>query len=199
MAIPVVLASLSPRRKALLGYIFKAFEVRPSQADESIPDGVPVVQIPAELAARKAQAVHVSGKQELIIAADTIVVLDGQILNKPADEQEAGTMLMRLSNRSHQVITGVALLLETGGSFRLETFSSVTEVHFGAFSEDDARDYIASGSPFDKAGGYGIQDSWTARFIRGISGDYYNVMGFPVSDVYYQIKSKFPECPPDRF
>jgi septum formation protein len=188
---PVILASASPRRRSLLEYILPDFTVMPSHADESFPADMPVQQVAAMLAQRKAESIAGEGVCGLIIAADTVVIAGDSILNKPAHESDAVSMLMSLSGRSHDVITGVSLLDTGKKRSKKRTISVRTRVTFSAFPEADAWEYAKTGSPLDKAGAYGIQDAWTARQVRSISGDYYNVVGFPVSAVYRVLNRSF--------
>ncbi len=143
------------------------------------------------LADRKAESVASTGVKGLIIAADTVVIADNQILNKPEDEAEAVAMLMLLSGKTHDVVTGVALLSTVAPRAKKRTISVRTRVAFHSYSEADALAYAKTGSPMDKAGAYGIQDGWTACQVRRISCDFYNVVGFPVSAVNQAVKRSF--------
>ena len=175
----LILASQSPRRRELLGRITEDFLVRPTGCDESFccPD-------PAEharqLALRKcAAAVAESAADDAVIAADTVVFLDGALLEKPRSEQEARAMLRRLSGHTHTVCTGVAV------AYRGETrsFAEQTRVTFHALSEGLIDWYVATGEPMDKAGSYGIQGKG-ALLVKGIEGDYFNVVGLPIASLY---------------
>jgi septum formation protein len=175
------LASQSPRRKQLLQLIGLKFHVLPSGIDEeSCTERDPVAHV-QQLALAKAEDVGRRIDSGLIVGADTIVVLDGDILGKPADEADAVRMLSRLSGRTHQVYTGFALL------YRPENESvtgyEVTQVHFRPLQEWEIRSYVATGSPMDKAGAYGIQDQ-SALFADRIEGCFYNVVGFPLTRFY---------------
>lgn len=173
----LVLASSSPRRSALLAAIGYAFEVRVADVDETpLPDetGEALVQ---RLAVLKARTVA-CGTDELILAADTTVVCDGVILNKPEDDVEAAAMLRRLAGRSHDVYTGVALR-HVGGE---EHLSERTTVWFAPLSDEDIAWYVASGEPLGKAGAYGIQGR-ASRFVTRVEGSYPNVVGLPVAQV----------------
>lgn len=193
--ISVVLASASPRRKALLQTILPDFQVIPANVDESFNASTPALDVPEFLAGRKAAAV---AKQiadgGLVVGADTIVVLDNEILNKPADSADAIRMLLKLSGRTHQVVTGVALVKKTTKSTQSRLFSAITTVHFGEITQKMAETYVQTGSPLDKAGSYGIQDAFMGRVVRKINGDFNNVVGFPVFDFYHQCLSFCPEC-----
>jgi len=176
----IVLASQSPRRKELLHLIVPDFSVHPSGSDE-IASGTDPAAYVKELALMKAQDVAEKTVGDcIIIGADTIVVLDGEILGKPKNEKEAHDMLKTLSGQIHEVFTGVALYDRiSGGSM---CFSERTEVEFYPLSDKEIADYIATGEPFDKAGGYGIQGHG-AYLVKGIKGDYFNVVGLPVASL----------------
>lgn len=179
----LLLASTSPRRRELLGLLGLPFEVVPSRFDESAlpPDGLTPPEYVTRLAAGKAS--EVAGRTEgeaLVLGADTTVVLDGAILNKPVDAADARRMLRRLSGRTHRVYTGLCLLSVQGsvpGESRTEF--AVTEVTFDPLSEAVIDAYVATGEPLDKAGAYGIQGQ-ALSFIPGIHGDYFNVVGLPL-------------------
>ena len=173
----IILASGSPRRRQLLEQIgLKRFTVRSSDVDETADLSRPPSEIVEELSARKALAVAAeAGADSLILAADTIVTIEGAVLGKPADENDAFRMLCSLSGCRHQVYTGVTLLYR---GERL-TQHEVTDVTFRALSEAEIGAYIATGEPMDKAGAYGIQ-GLGALLVEGIRGDYFNVMGLPL-------------------
>lgn len=186
----IILASGSPRRRELLAQAGFEFKVEVSNADENVSEESPVEMV-EELAARKAKAVvNLHNQKEdncLIIGADTIVVLDGKILGKPSDEEDAKAMLASLSGRTHQVYTGVALFMVKEGMIeKKKTFHECTDVTMVPMTEKEIAEYVASGDPMDKAGAYGIQGP-AAVFISGIRGDYYNVVGLPISRVYHEI------------
>lgn len=173
---PVVLASQSPRRRELLARVVPEFSVCPADVDETVQPGSTPEQAVADLARRKARAVSAQcGQETLVIAADTIVVCDGAILGKPADEADAVCMLHLLSGRTHQVMTAVCV--RTSG--HEDTQVSVTDVTFRALHSGEAEAYAACGEPLDKAGAYGIQGRG-GLFVSRISGDYYGVMGLPI-------------------
>ena len=173
----IILASGSPRRKQLLAQMgIETFRVISSDADETVEPGLSPARIVETLSARKAEAVAGHAKPgELVIAADTIVALDGAVLGKPADGPEAFRMLSALSGRRHQVYTGVTLLRDAERC----TEHEVTTVTFRELTRDDITRYIATGEPMDKAGAYGIQ-GYGALLVERIEGDYFNVMGLPV-------------------
>ena len=167
----ILLASASPRRKQLLEELGHEVTVRRPDFDESgVPVSAPAVYVQA-LAEGKGRSVN-APKGSLLVASDTVVVFEGEILGKPRDEQEASLMLHRLSGQTHQVYTGVYLVKD--GKNRL--FADMAEVVFRTLSEREIADYIATGSPMDKAGAYGVQDS---GFVEKIQGSYHTVMGFP--------------------
>ena len=188
----IILASASPRRKELLAQIGIPFQVVVSHVEEVITQTEPG-KVVEELSLQKASAVAelMKGSDEelLVIGADTVVACDGQILGKPADEEEAVAMLRSLSGRSHEVFTGVTLLhLLPGGKVESKVFHERTAVTFCEMSEEEISGYVASGDPMDKAGAYGIQ-GFCARYIRGIEGDYNNVVGLPVGRLYQEGKA----------
>lgn len=189
--VPFVLASASPRRKYLLGQLGIEFQVRVPGVDETSPDGLSPQDIVLRLALAKAGPVAEAIPGALTLAADTIVVLDGQILGKPRDEQEARQMLRSLSGRTHTVFTGIALMHSE--SDRAVTASVATDVTFSELADDEIASYVATGSPMDKAGAYGIQDDHGALFISRIDGDYYNVVGLPLHRFYRIVRTAFTD------
>ena len=180
----LILASQSPRRQELLGLITPNFSVCPADIDEGLCPGADLAEEVARLAAGKARAVAALHPQAAVIGSDTLVVLDGQALGKPADEQDACRMLRLLSGRTHEVMTGLALYVPGQGML---TDTVVTRVRFADLSDEEIASYVASGEPMDKAGAYGIQGTG-ARFIQGIEGDYYSVMGLPVRRLYERMR-----------
>jgi septum formation protein len=180
----IILASKSPRRRQLLTLCGVDFKVREADIDEILDESVSKVEAIEKLAMHKAQTVWNHHPEALIIGADTIVLIDDEVLNKPADSEDAKNMLRKLSGRTHQVITGVCLMDKS----KTVTFSSVVEVDFNVLSESEIESYVNSGEPMDKAGAYGIQ-GLAAPFIPSIRGDYYAVMGLPVSKVYEHLKN----------
>ena len=170
----LILASASPRRRELLSLFGIPFTVRAADVDETMdPAQAPCDEV-ARVSCRKALAVE-RGPEDVVVAADTIVVCTGRVLGKPHSREEAISMLRLLSGREHQVMTGCTVLCGD----RRETFTEVTDLTFRPLSEAEIRRYVASGEPMDKAGAYGIQGG-AALFCPGIRGDYYNVMGLPV-------------------
>lgn len=178
----IILASGSPRRQELLHMITDEFTIIPSDADETISEGT---LSPAQaLASRKARSVATAHPDDTVIGCDTIVVADGEILGKPADRDDAYRMLKMLSGRTHSVITGVSII--NGGKENL--FSEETRVTFYPLSDKEINDYIDTGDPMDKAGAYGIQTEG-ALLVKCIDGDFFNVVGLPVSRLYREMKA----------
>lgn len=172
-----ILASRSPRRLSLLAQIGIDAEPRPSDIDETPLIDERAADYVLRLAREKALACR-AGADDIVLAADTAVVIDGQILGKPADRADAASMLRRLAGRSHQVMTGMALSYQT----QRENFLVTTEVTFGPLSEAQIQAYLATGDADDKAGAYGIQ-GWAAQFVSRISGSYSSVVGLPLYEV----------------
>jgi septum formation protein len=179
-----ILASQSPRRKQLLTWADIVFDVIVSAAEEDFPSDMDVQEVPVYIAQKKAIAVQQKIKDEYsmhqgkwIIAADTIVVLENEIIGKPIDRMDAISILQKLSGKTHRVITGVYLVNDTEARF----FSETTLVHFHPITLSQIEYYVDQYQPYDKAGAYGIQDWIGVVGIRGIEGDFYNVMGLPVS------------------
>ena len=180
----IILASASPRRRQLLEWAEIPFDVYPSQADESFPLGMPVLEVPEYLASHKASLVREQvGEDNIILAADTIVLLDQELLNKPTDREDAIRMLTLLSGREHLVITGVSL---TKGNKEI-LFSETTRVRFHPLSQTGIAHYVDQYHPYDKAGAYAIQEWIGVVGIASIAGDFYNVMGLPVSRVLQEL------------
>lgn len=178
----IVLASGSPRRRELLTQIGIAFEVQKAEGEEVITSDVPTEAV-KELSMQK--ALEVAGKcdGDVVIGADTVVAVNGQILGKPRDEEDAMRMLRLLQGRSHEVITGVTVLLRE--QQRTISFAEVTKVHVFPMTEAQMEAYVKSGEPMDKAGAYGIQGKFAA-YVSGIEGDYNNVVGLPVGRLYQE-------------
>jgi septum formation protein len=180
----IILASKSPRRKQLLALCGVDFKVREANVNEILDESLSKVEAIEQLALHKAQTISKHHPDALVIGADTIVLVDDEVLGKPTDIEDAKAMLWKLSGRTHQVITGVCMM----DSEKIRTFSSVVEVDFCVLDEKEIEDYANSGEPMDKAGAYGIQGG-AAPFILSIRGDYYAVMGLPVSKVYDHLKN----------
>ncbi|MBQ2898476.1 MAG: septum formation inhibitor Maf [Oscillospiraceae bacterium] len=172
-----ILASGSPRRKELLSLIIPEYEVLVSGCEEFVPKGTPAEKVPAILAEQKALAVAKLRPDDTVIGSDTVVVLGGEIFGKPKDKAHAHAMLRALSGKKHFVYTGVAVA-EKG---EVRSFVQKTEVEFYELSDETIDRYIETGEPMDKAGAYGIQGKGSV-LVKGISGDYFNVMGLPVAE-----------------
>ena len=183
----IILASASPRRRELLTQIGLTFEVVVSETEEKITSTEPA-KVVEELSIQKAEAVweKLAQNHNIVIGADTVVACDGKILGKPADVENAVEMLRLLQGRGHEVYTGVTVLYEEDGEKKSLTFHEKTTVHFYPMTEAQIREYVATGDPMDKAGSYGIQ-GFCARYIRGIEGDYNNVVGLPAGRVYQEL------------
>jgi septum formation protein len=194
----VILASQSPRRKRLLERINLKFDIVVSSAPEHTRADLDAITFAREMSQRKSREVASRKSNALVIGADTIVAYDNEILGKPVDEKQARQMLLKLSNDSHQVVTGVSLI-QSGTRGEIEnklTFHTTTDVFFGSLEEAEIDEYIQTGGPMDKAGSYGIQDDWGALFVEKIIGDYYNVVGFPLHSFYQHLKSFAPNQVP---
>ena len=183
----IILASNSPRRKELLAGIDVPFEVRVIDGiDESYPDTLPTKDIAEYIAKKKATAYRETmAGDELVITADTIVVLGSQVMGKPHDANEACSMLRQLSGQTHQVITGVTLTTKE----RQMSFSVETDVTFKNLSDEEIDYYVTNYQPFDKAGSYGIQEWIGYVGVTGLKGSYFNVMGLPVQRIYEALKT----------
>lgn len=183
----IKLASNSPRRRELLSGLGIAYEVKILPGiDESYPDTLKGEEIPVYIAREKAEAYRADlQSDELIITADTIVYVDGQVLGKPTDEADAREMLRTLSGRTHQVITGVCI---TTAELQ-KTFAAVTEVTFDALAEEEIDFYVSRFRPMDKAGAYGVQEWIGFIGVSGLKGSYFNVMGLPVQRLYKELKA----------
>ncbi len=177
----MILASQSPRRRELLSLITADFRIIPAKGEENLPDGIAPDEAVLLLSRQKAEEIYAEYKNETIIAADTVVAIDGQILGKPSSELNAAEMLRLLSGRTHSVYTGVCVISEAG---ELHSFVEETRVEFHKLSESLIQNYVASGEPMDKAGAYGIQGAG-ALLVKRIDGCYYNVMGLPVGTLYH--------------
>ena len=183
----LILASQSPRRKELLGLFGLPFVIRVADIDETMDAGLPAADEVARVSRCKALAVP-RGEEDVVIAADTIVVCGGRVLGKPHTEAEAEEMLRLLSGRDHQVMTGVTVL--RGKQER--TFTEITDLHFRDLTQKEICRYVRTGEPMDKAGAYGIQGG-AALFCEKMAGDYYNVMGLPVCRLGQVLKELAPD------
>lgn len=182
----LILASASPRRRELMQFYGIPFTVGAADIDETMNPSLPPEQEVARVSRLKAQAL--SAPDSVVVAADTIVVLDGKILGKPKTRDEAIAMLTALSGRSHRVMTGCTVL----SGDRVETFTEITAIHFRELTRQEIERYVATGEPMDKAGAYGIQGG-AALFCQGMEGDYYNVMGLPVCRLHQVLKTFLPQ------
>jgi len=182
----IVLASNSPRRKELLSGIDVKYEFRMlPDIDESYPETISADEVAEYLAEKKASAYFPELKEdELLITADTIVLLDGMVIGKPVDEADAIRMLQLLSDRTHRVITGVCLASKK----KQVVFSDTAHVTFGKLNDEEIKYYVSNYRPYDKAGAYGVQEWIGYVAVERIEGSYFNVMGFPIFKVYKELK-----------
>ena len=186
----IVLASASPRRRELFKIITDNFEVIPSQADETIDLSLPPAEIVMRLAEKKALSVALEHPDQIVVGCDTIVVLNGDILGKPADPEEAKGMLRRLSGRVHTVYTGTCLCTAFGAEEPKTTarcFFEATEVEFFPLTEAEIDAYVDSGEPLDKAGAYGIQEKG-ALLVKSVNGDYFSVVGLSLARLNRELR-----------
>ena len=187
----IIIASQSPRRRELMEQAGYEFTVVPSDVEEKIKSTKPW-EVVVELSAQKAEDVYNKAMENeeqhiVVIGADTVVAIDGEILGKPENEAVAKEMLKRLQGRMHQVYTGVTLMWNEGREDKKCSFCECTEVTFCCMTDEEIDNYVATGDSLDKAGAYGIQGSG-AIYIERISGDYNNVVGLPISRVYQEMK-----------
>ncbi len=181
----VILASASPRRQELIKLIFENVEILPADCDETLPDGMGAREAVEYLSEIKNEASrNLTGKENLVISADTVVSVDDEILGKPVDKEDARRMISLLSGKVHQVYTGVTLSLNG----KTKIFSEKTDVEFFDLTENEIEEYISSKEPYDKAGAYGIQGK-AGLLVKGINGDYYNVVGFPIARLKREIEN----------
>ncbi|MEG2246251.1 MAG: Maf family protein [Peptostreptococcaceae bacterium] len=184
----IILASSSPRRKEILANTNAKFDVLTSDIDEKIFDFEEPTQLVSRLAFEKCMDIAINNPKELVIGADTIVVLDNEILGKPKNEKEAFDMLSKLSNRDHQVITGISIINLDMGKKIVDYV--ISNVRFKNLSDKDIKDYISTGECLDKAGSYGIQ-GYGALLVQEIQGDYFNIVGLPISRLSDILKENF--------
>lgn len=182
----LILASKSPRRIELLKQIHEDFLIEPAVGEEIVPEGAAPAETVMALAKAKAEEVAAKHPHDLVIGSDTVVAIDGQILGKPRDHAHCVEMIRRLSGRRHQVYTGVALALNG----QCELFYDMTEVEFYPLSEEEIQWYASLEEPYDKAGSYGIQGKGSL-LVKGIHGDYFNVVGFPVAMAARKLRKYF--------
>ena len=180
----VILASASPRRQELIKLIFDSVEILPADCDETLPEGIGAREAVEYLSKIKNEAsAKLTEKENLVISADTVVSVDNEILGKPVNKEDARRMISLLSGKVHQVYTGVTISLNG----KAKTFSEKTDVEFFDLTEEEIEEYISSKEPYDKAGAYGIQGK-AGLLIKGINGDYYNVVGFPIARLKREIE-----------
>ena len=190
--VTVILASASPRRTELLTQTGISHKVVPSKCEEHIISKIPE-EVVKELSGQKAEDVYARYEKEhsleefIVIGSDTIVSAGGEILGKPEDKEDAYHMIAMLQDNTHQVYTGVTLLAQIKGKKERSTFAECSHVSVYPMEEQEIRDYIATGEPMDKAGAYGIQGAF-AVYVRGIGGDYNNIVGLPIARVYHEMK-----------
>lgn len=177
---PLILASSSPRRQYLMKEAGFQFTIEKPEVDESFPDTLPLEQVARYLALKKAEYFRKDIIHQLVVTADTVVILENQILNKPESRAEAIAMLEKLSGKTHRVMTGVCIL----SAEKEESFDDTTEVTFKKLSREEIEYYIDNYKPYDKAGAYGAQDFIGMIAIEKIVGSYFNVMGLPIHKVY---------------
>ena len=182
----VILASASPRRKKLMKDLFPSFSIIVPEIDESLSfkNHHNVIDIVKDIATRKCQKVSTEHPSDLVIAADTVVVIDNEIIGKPKDAKDAFNMLKKLSGKTHYVYTAYAI--NKGNHMIVNTVE--TEVLFNELSDELINSYIATGSPLDKAGAYGYQDNDQYPIVKKINGSYHNVIGFPVEEIKEDLK-----------
>jgi len=180
----IILASNSPRRKELMKFLDLDFDIISSDIEEIINPKLEHEDLVMDLAFQKAYSIFKDNKDAIVLGFDTLVIIDDFVLGKPKDEEEAKVFLNILSNRTHRVITGCTIL--TSGYSK--SFYSDALVHFVKLSEEEIDDYIKTKEPMDKAGAYGIQGHGS-KFVHSIKGDYFTIMGFPVSMVYQELKT----------
>ena len=182
----LILASASPRRKELLAKTGLAFDIIPAKGEETITKTIPA-EVVMELSLQKAKEIAEQQTEDcIIIGADTIVAKGDRIMGKPKDREDAFRMLDMISDDCHQVYTGVTII-RTGEKAETITFAEKTDVYLYPISQQDIVAYIESGDPMDKAGAYGIQGDFAVH-VKGIEGDYYNVVGLPIGRVYQELK-----------
>ena len=179
----IILATSSPRRKELMKLLEYDFETISSDIEEVIDPKLEFEDLVMNLSFQKAYSIFKNHKDSIVLGFDTLVVIDNKILGKPKDEEEARLFLKILSGKTHQVLTGCSILTK-GYS---KTFYSKATVSFLKLTEDEITKYMATKEPLDKAGAYGIQ-GYGAKFVKGINGDYYTIMGFPIAMVYQELK-----------
>lgn len=189
--VPLILASQSPRRRALLTQVEWPFTVQVSPAEEHLPPDATPAEAVRAIAHQKAAPVATEHPEALTLAADTIVVFEGEIQGKPTSPEAARALLQRMQDRSHHVLTGMALHHPDAGQ-RVATVTRTT-VFMAPLSDAEIDAYVRSELPMDKAGSYGIQDAIASLFVRRLHGDYYNVMGLPLRTLYATLRTRFAD------
>ena len=179
----IILASQSPRRKQLLEMLGVSFDIQPADIDEQINPNNDLVKEIEKLSYQKAYHVFKDHKDALVIGSDTIVKIDNEVLGKPKDYANAKQMLEKLSDNTHEVVTGCTILVND----TVETFSSIAKVTFYPLTKQEIDDYIKTNEPMDKAGAYAIQ-GLGAKLVKSIEGDYYTIMGLPIGELYQRLK-----------
>lgn len=180
----IILASESPRRRELMAMMNIPFTTKASLCDEYLDTSLPLEQAIEHIAVQKAEAAIPQFPDDLIIGADTVVCIDGEVLGKPHDEETAFSMLKKLSGKTHKVITGVAIITPQ----KREIFHVCTDVTFFPLTDKEIHAYVATKEPLDKAGAYGIQGKG-AFLVEKINGDYYNIVGLPISTLYRRLEN----------
>ena len=186
----IILASASPRRRELLERAGVKFEVIPASGDENRTSDDPkeaVAQLARDTAVSVKATVEDAEEGTVIIGSDTVVVFQNMILGKPHDQEDAADTLKKLQGNTHQVYTGVSVLEKKNGPWQEHAFYESTDVTFYPVSDEEIREYVATGEPMDKAGSYGIQ-GFFGIYVKGINGDYNNVVGLPAARLFYEMK-----------
>lgn len=184
----IILGSASPRRQELLKGINVSFEVITKEVDESFPNSMTGVDIPMYIAEKKANAFKDTMSDDMmLITADTIVLLEGQVMGKPSNYEDGRNMLKQLSGKTHQVITGVCITT----NIRRRTFHTISEVRFAHLNDEEIDYYLHQYAPYDKAGAYGVQEWIGFIAVEQIIGSYFNVMGLPIQRLYNELKRWF--------
>lgn len=191
LSAPLILASQSPRRRALLDQIGLDYQVKVSPADETTDESLPPTKTARTLATKKAQPVAAEHPSSLVLAADTVVIHDGDLLEKPTSRAHAHRMLRRLSDSTHSVYTGMAL--HHRATDRAVVTGRATQVTFADLSDEEIGAYVETESPMDKAGGYGIQDHTGPLFVTHLEGDYHNVVGLSLRLLYRTLQASFSD------
>lgn len=178
----IILASQSPRRKELLSLLGLEYDAIPADIDEQIDPSNDLVKEIEKLSYQKANHIYSNHKDCLVIGADTIVKINNEVLGKPKNYDDASKMLHMLSNNTHEVVTGVTIIVDD----KIETFSSIANVTFYPLTDREIDEYIKTNEPMDKAGAYAIQGIG-AKFIKTIDGDFYTIMGLPIAELYHRL------------